>query len=155
MGANQLIGVEVSPARMELAKKLGLADHVLAADDNALEQILATTGGHSVEKSVDTSASGPGQLAIRAARSWGKTAFVGEGGVCNFAPSADIIHGQKTIYGSWVTSTWRMEALVERIVRWGIRPDALVTDTFSLQNADKAFALMAAGESGKVGVVFD
>jgi len=156
MGANQLIGVELSPARMELAKKLGLADHILAADDNALEQILSITGGHGVEKSVDTSASDPGrQLAIRAARSWGKIAFVGEGGVCNFAPSPDIIHGQKTIYGSWVTSTWKMEELVERIVRWRIHPDALVTDTFSLQNADKAFALMAAGESGKVGVVFD
>jgi len=48
-----------------------------------------------------------------------------------------------------------MEALVERIARWGIHPDELVTDTFSLQDADKAFALMAAGESGKVGVVFE
>lgn len=25
----------------------------------------------------------------------------------------DLMHDQKTIYGSWVTSTWRMEELVE------------------------------------------
>jgi threonine dehydrogenase-like Zn-dependent dehydrogenase len=47
-----------------------------------------------------------------------------------------------------------MEELVERIVRWNIHPDKLVTDTFALQDADKAFELMAAGKSGKVAIVF-
>lgn len=32
-------------------------------------------------------------------------------------PSSDMIHDQKTIYGSLVTSTWKMEELVERLVR--------------------------------------
>ena len=35
MGANQLIGVEVSDYRIELAKKLGLADVIVKADDAA------------------------------------------------------------------------------------------------------------------------
>jgi threonine dehydrogenase-like Zn-dependent dehydrogenase len=48
-----------------------------------------------------------------------------------------------------------MEELVERIVRWGIHPDRLVTDTFALRDADKAFALMAEGKCGKVAVVFE
>jgi len=156
MGAGKLIGVETEPARIDLAKKCGLVDVAIAAGDAALEQVLAATGGMGVEKAIDTSAANSGrQLAIRAARDWGKIAFVGEGGVCDFMPSPDIIHGQKTIYGSWVTSTWKMEELVERIVRWGIHPDKLVTDTFSLEDADKAFALMADGKSGKVAVVFD
>ena len=156
MGASKLIGVEASTPRMELAKRLNLVDAVFEANDKTLDKILALTGGNGVEKAIDTSASDAGrQLTIRATRDWGKIAFVGEGGVCNFAPSADIIHGQKTIYGSWVTSTWKMEELVERIVRWGIHPDALVTDKFTLEDADKAFALMAEGKSGKVAVVFD
>jgi hypothetical protein len=33
-----------------------------------------------------------------------------------------MIHDQKTLYGSWVTSTWRMEELVERLVRWNLHP---------------------------------
>jgi threonine dehydrogenase-like Zn-dependent dehydrogenase len=48
-----------------------------------------------------------------------------------------------------------MEELVERLVRWNIHPDTLVTHRFSLQDADKAYALMAKGDCGKVAVVFD
>ena len=156
MGANKLIGVEPSPKRRALAETLGLADVTLAPGDGALNEILALAGGNGVEKAVDTSASDLGrQLAIRATRPFGKIALVGEGGTVAFNPSPDLIHGQKTIYGSWVTSIWRMEELVERIVRWGIHPDRLVTDRFPLERAAEAYALMAAGDSGKVAVVFD
>ena len=156
MGANLLIGVERSEARIELAKSLGLADHVLLADETAEDEFRRLTGGRGGEKAVDTSASDAGrQLAIRATREWGKIAFIGEGGTVHFNPSPDIIHGQKSIYGSWVTSIWKMEDLVERIVRWGIHPDELVTHTFKLEDAAEAFALMADGNCGKVAVVFD
>jgi threonine dehydrogenase-like Zn-dependent dehydrogenase len=94
-------------------------------------------------------------LAIRAARSRGKIAFVGEGGTASFNPSPDIIHGQKAIYGSWVTNLWRMEELVERLVRWNIHPGDLITHRFKLEDAGKAFQLMADGRCGKVAVVFD
>jgi threonine dehydrogenase-like Zn-dependent dehydrogenase len=155
MGANQLIGVEFNDYRIELAKKLGLVDQVFKPGDDTLQQILAVTGGRGVERAIDASANDAGrQLAIRATREWGKIAFVGEGGTCNFNPSPDIIHGQKTIYGSWVTSLWRMEELVERLVRWNIHPEDLITDEFQLEKADEAYALMAGGNCGKVAVVF-
>jgi len=155
MGANQLIGVEMNDYRIDLAKKLGLVDHVFKPGDDTLEEILKVTGGHGVERAIDASASDPGRaLAIRATRQWGKIAFVGEGGTVHFNPSPDIIHGQKTIYGSWVTSLWRMEELVERLVRWGIHPEDLITDEFSLEQADEAYSLMAGGQCGKVAVVF-
>lgn len=156
MGANLTIGVEVKEDRRLMAKELGLADHVFAPNDETLQYILDLTGGHGVEKAVDCSANEGGRtLAIRATRPWGKIAFVGEGGTAHFAPSPDIIHGQKTIYGSWVTSLWRMEDLVERIVRWGIHPDQLVTHRFPLEKCAEAYALMASGDCGKVAVVFD
>ena len=155
MGANKLIGVEMNPQRIELAKKLGLVDEVFTPDE-AMDGIMRVTDGKGVERAIDASASDPGrQLAIRVTREWGKIAFVGEGGTCTFTPSPDIIHGQKTIYGSWVTSLWRMEELVERLVRWGIHPEDLITDEFSLEKAGEAYALMAAGNCGKVAVVFD
>lgn len=156
MGANQLIGVEMNDYRIALAQKLGLVDQVFKPGPDALEQILAATGGRGVERAIDASASDPGrQLAIRATRPWGKIAFVGEGGTCTFNPSPDIIHGQKAIYGSWVTSLWKMEELVERLVRWNIHPDALITHRFPLAEADAAYRLMASGACGKVAVVFD
>jgi threonine dehydrogenase-like Zn-dependent dehydrogenase len=72
-----------------------------------------------------------------------------------FNPSPDIIHAQKTIYGSWVTNIWRMEELVERIVRWNIHPEDLVTHRFTLDKASEAYALMADGKCGKVAIVSD
>ena len=156
MGANMTIGVEFKDERIEVAKKLGLIDYAFKPGEETLQKILDLTGGKGVEKAVDCSANDAGRaLAIRATREWGKIAFVGEGGTCNFNPSPDIIHGQKSIYGSWVTSIWKMEDLVERIVRWGIHPDKLVTHRFALKDADKAYALMASGDCGKVAVVFD
>ncbi|HKM03643.1 MAG TPA: zinc-binding dehydrogenase [Lachnospiraceae bacterium] len=155
LGANQLIGVELNEHRIELAKKLGLVDHVFKPGENTLQQILDVTGGRGVERAIDCSANDGGRhLALQATREWGKIAFVGEGGTCSFNPSPDIIHGQKTIYGSWVTSLWRMEELVERLVRWNIHPQDLITDEFELEQADVAYALMAGGNCGKVAVVF-
>ena len=156
MGANKLIGVEMNDYRIKLAKDLGLVDVVIKPGENALDEILAATGGMGAERAFDCSASDAGrQLAIRGTREWGKIAFVGEGNTCTFNPSPDIIHGQKTIYGSWVTSLWRMEELVERLVRWGIHPDQLITNEFPLEKAGEAYALMAGGQCGKVAVVFD
>ena len=156
LGANKLIGVEMNDYRIDLAKKLGLVDLVVKPGPDALDEILKATGGKGVERAIDASASDPGrQLAIRATREWGKVAFVGEGGTCTFNPSPDIIHGQKTIYGSWVTSLWRMEELVERLVRWNIHPEDLITHEFPLEKAGEAYSLMAGGKCGKVAVVFN
>ena len=147
MGANKVIGVDMDK---------GLCDHVLLSDGEALEKIKALTGGEGVERAVDCSGNTHGrQLAIRAARKWGKIVFIGEGGTVEFNPSPDIIHEQKTVYGSWVTNIWRMEELVERLVRWGIHPEDLVTHRFPLEKASEAFSLMAEGKCGKVAVVFD
>jgi len=156
MGADKLIGVETAQERIDLAEKLGLTDVAIKAGDGALAAIFEATGGRGVEKALDASASSAGRrLALQATRDWGKIAYVGEGGTVNFEPSADIIHGQKSIYGSWVTSTWKMEELVEKLVRWGVHPERLVTDKFRLEDAGAAFALMAGGKSGKVAVTFD
>ncbi|MDR1410950.1 MAG: zinc-binding dehydrogenase [Spirochaetaceae bacterium] len=156
MGARKLFGIEGNPYRVELADRLGLADKVLAPGPGNAGEILALTGGKGVERAFDASASDSGrQTAIRAARQWGKIAFIGEGNTASFNPSPDIIHPQKSIYGSWVTSIWLMENLVEELVRWDIHPDALVTHRFPLEKADEAYKLMAEGSCGKVAVCAD
>jgi threonine dehydrogenase-like Zn-dependent dehydrogenase len=156
MGASQLIGTDISDERIALAKQLGLVDVVVKASDSALQEVLEATGGRGCEKAFDCSASQSGRhLAIRGTRQWGDIAFVGEGGDCCFQPSPDIIHDQKKIHGSWVTSIWLMEELVERLDRWGIHPADLVTHKFALSEVAQAYQLMASGQCGKVAVVFD
>ena len=156
MGASMLIGTDTVPERLALAQELGLLDHAILADEHTVERVLDLTGGNGVERAVDCSGADPArQTAIRATRKWGRIVFIGEGGTVRFNPSPDIIHDQKSIYGSWVTNIWRMEELVERLVRWGVHPADLVTHRFALDRAGDAYALMAEGRCGKVAVVFD
>lgn len=156
LGANKLIGVENNPYRLQLAREMGLADVLLDSNEHTVEEILDLTGGHGVERAIDTSGADPArQIAIRATRAWGRIALVGEGGSVHFNPSPDLLHGQKTIYGSWVTSLARMETLVEELVRWNLHPEDLVTNRFSIDDVSKAYELMDTGKCGKVAVCFD
>jgi len=156
LGADKIFGIEAIAERIEIARKLKLFDAVLKAGPDNIAEIRQLTGGNGVEKSVDCSAdAGARQTCIQAARKWGKIVFLGEGGTVAFKPSEDIIHDQKTIYGSWVTSIWKMEELVERLVRWNIHPQDLITHRFPLEKVAEAYALMASGKCGKVAVCFD
>jgi threonine dehydrogenase-like Zn-dependent dehydrogenase len=156
MGAQKIIGTELISERIKIAKDLELFDEVLKAGPDNVRQVKDLTGGNGVERAVDCSANDKARLTcIQATRKWGSIVFLGEGGTVAFQPSPDIIHDQKTIYGSWVTNIWRMEELVERLLRWGIHPDELITHRFPLDQTDKAYELMASGKCGKVAVVFD
>ncbi len=156
MGATKLIGVDVVDERIELAKKLGIADLVLKADDSTLAKIKDATDGLGCESVVDCSGAPAGRLlSIQATRQWGKVAFVGEGNTVEFEPSRDIIHNQITVYGSWVTSVPHLEELVEKIGRWDMHPDITVTHTFPLNKADEAYDLMDQGKCGKVVIAPD
>lgn len=156
MGAQKIFGIEVIDERLSIAQDTGLFDKVIKNQDDNLKHILDLTSGYGVEKSIDCSANNKARLTcIQATRKWGKIVFLGEGGTCEFQPSRDIIHDQKTIYGSWVTNIWRMEELVERLVRWKIKPELLITHRFPLSEAGQAYSLMASGKCGKVAVVFD
>ena len=153
LGANKIIGIDISSERRDLALRLGMCDSVLAAGANNVDEIRELTGGLGVERAIDCSANAEARAtAIRATRKWGKVAMVGEGGTVTFNPSPDIIHDQKAIYGSWVTSIWLMEELVERLVRWNLHPEDIVTHRFPLDKADEAYSLMASGRCGKVAV---
>jgi threonine dehydrogenase-like Zn-dependent dehydrogenase len=154
-GATKVIGVDVVQERIALAERLGLADLVIKADEHAIERIREATDGLGCEVAIDCSGVSSGrQLAVRATRRWGRIAFVGEGGTVELNPSPDMIHDQKTVYGSWVTNLGNVEDLVERMPRWNMHPDVTCTHRFSLEKAGEAYHTMDEGKSGKVAIVF-
>jgi threonine dehydrogenase-like Zn-dependent dehydrogenase len=156
LGAHRIIGIDVVEERLQLALKLGLCDEALRSGPDNVAEVRGMTGGRGVERAIECSANDAARAtAIRATRKWGRIVFLGEGGRVEFNPSPDIIHDQKTIFGSWVTSTWLMEELVERLVRWNLHPADLVTHRFALDHVADAYALMASGKCGKVAVCFD
>ena len=154
LGARVVIGADVVPERVDLARRLGLVDHALAAGEDALEVVLRLTDGRGCEVAVDCSGSEAGRLlALQATRVWGRCAFVGEGGRVSFDVSPLLLHKQVTLYGSWVTSLRHMEDLLERLPGWGVHPEAIVTHRFPLEQAAEAYRVADAGRAGKVCLV--
>jgi threonine dehydrogenase-like Zn-dependent dehydrogenase len=156
LGAQRVIGVDVSAPRRDLARSLGLVDEALAADAGTDDAVAELTGGRGCEASVDCSGSPAGRLvALHGTRTWGRCAFVGEGNDVTFDVSQALIHPQITLHGSWVTSVGHMAALLEHLVRWRLHPADIVTDRFGLEQADQAYSTAAQGAAGKVSIVFD
>ena len=152
MGSPLVVGTDPSPERRELAVRLGAVHEAVAGTDEELAGLL----GDGAEVAVDCSGSGRGQLtALRHTRRWGRAALVGEGGQLSVDVSEVLIHRQLTVHGSWVTSTVRMAELLERLVRWDLHPERLVTATFALEDAAEAYRTADAATGGKVGVVWD
>ena len=139
------------PARRELALALNAVDEAVLGEDDDLRELL----GDGAEVSIDCSGSGAGQLtALRHTRRLGRVALVGEGAQLTVDVSEVLIHRQLTVHGSWVTSTWRMGELLDRLDRWGLHPETVVTDRFPLAEAEKAYAVADGGAGGKVGIVW-
>ena len=156
LGAGPVIGTDIAPQRLAVAVELGLVDHALLADDEAAARIADLTGGAGVEASVDCSGNAAARLlALRSTRTWGRCAFVGEGGQVTLDVSQELIHRQITLHGSWVTSLRHMSELLANLVRWRVRPETTVTDRFALADAGAAYRLADAGTSGKVAIVFE
>lgn len=156
LGVSTILGVDVTETRRELALSLGAVDHAIDGGAAALSEIQAFTSGYGCEVSVDCSgASSARLLALQGTRRWGRCVFVGEGNRVDFDVSQTLIHPQLTLYGSWVTSVGRMEQLVDRLVRWDLHPERIVTHRYSLEDAEEAYRLADKGSAGKVGFVMD
>ena len=156
LGSSLVIGVEAVKERRDLALRLGACDEVFDLGEAALGSVRERTQGRGADRAVDCTGDGRARaLAVRATARRGKIALVGEGGDLSLDPSPDLVHEQKTVYGSWVTSLWRMSDLVSLLARWQSHPEETVTDVFGLDEVSAAYDLMASRKSGKVAVLFD
>jgi len=154
LGASQVIGVDVSQSRIDLAQEMGLVDEAFLSGADTLDKIKSVTGGKGCEAAIDCSGVGSARkLALMATRQWGRCVFVGEGNDLTFDVSPLLIHPQITLFGSWVTSVPHMEELLERLSRWDLHPETTVTHRFSLPQAAEAYAVMDKGHCGKVVIV--
>ncbi len=157
MGAHRVIGLDVGAPRTGLALSLGAVDDAILADGDGpglVDQVLQLTAGRGCEVAVDCSGASAARIvALRASRADGRVVMVGEGGRLELDVSADLIHPQRRLIGSWVTSVPHMEDLLEHLVRWDLHPERTVTARFPLAQAGEAYATADAGAGGKVAVV--
>jgi threonine dehydrogenase-like Zn-dependent dehydrogenase len=155
MGAGPVVGTDVSAERLTLALELGLVDTAVHADDRAGDRLDELTSGRGFSATVDCSGHPTARhLALSRTATWGRCAFVGEGGTVGFDVSPLLIHKQVTLHGSWVTSVGHMADLLGHLDRWRLHPETTVTDTFALDDAGAAYALADRGTAGKVVITF-
>ncbi len=149
----RVIGFDVTPERMDLARSLGIE---VAAGDDPRATLMEASGGMGFDVALECSGNADARkLALEVARRWGRVVFVGEGGSLSVDVSPLIIHPQLTVSGSWVCSIGQMEELVELLVRWDLRPDRMVTHRFEVTDAEEAYRLADSGAAGKIAIVFD
>jgi threonine dehydrogenase-like Zn-dependent dehydrogenase len=154
LGARRVYGVEVSSLRQNWAAGLGIFDAVLPADESSGRQLAEATAGKGCSRVIECSGNVHGRsTAVAGAAEWGRISFVGEGGRLDTEVSDLLLHKQLTIFASWVTSLQDMERLTVDLVRWGLRPEVIVSDRFGLDEAEEAYALAAGASAGKVVIV--
>ncbi len=154
LGSQHIIGSDPTPGRRALAQKLGAVDVALDASDATADAVRETTDGRGVDVAIDCSGAGAATAAaVDACARWGRCVLVGEGARVTLDVSPQLIHRHLTMIGSWVTSTVRMAELLDRLARWQLHPDQIVTACFPLEQVSEAYAAADRGEDGKVAVV--
>ena len=154
-GAKRIIGVDMLPERLAMAKQLGVMDHGYLATTEGLPQIIAELTHGGADVALDCSGNAAGRLlALQSTADWGRVVYIGETGKVEFEVSADLMHHQRRIIGSWVTSLFHMEKCAHDLTDWKLWPRNAITHRFSLEQAGDAYALMASGKCGKVVINF-
>src|SRR5216110_1808145 len=154
MGA-RVIAVDIAPERLALARELG-AEHVVNAKDaDPVKAIHDLTRGDGAETTMDCSGSSEGRLgALQSAGTWGRVAFVGEGGQTTIDISKHMLRRQLTVHASWTFSAVGQEECARFIADRKIPLKRLLTHRFRLEQADDAYRLFDTQTTGKGVFVF-
>jgi S-(hydroxymethyl)glutathione dehydrogenase / alcohol dehydrogenase len=162
VGADKIIGVDVNPARRAIAEQFGMTDFVDVNEvgvGNVVEKVVALTGGGADYSFDATGNTDVMRQALECChRGWGQSIIIGvaEAGKEISTRPFQLVTGR----------TWKGTAFggargrtdTPKIVDWymdkKIEIDPLITHTMPLEDINKAFDLMHAGESIRSVVVF-
>ncbi len=152
-GARIVYGTDISDYRLDLAKKMG-ADVVLNPKRDDIDaRILADTDGEGVDVLLEMSGAPSAiQQGFRLLRPGGEVAMLGlPPGPVEFDFNKLLIFKGATVHGIIGRKLWETWYQMRGLVRSGaVNLMPLVTHRFSLEEYEKAFELMASGQSGKI-----
>ena len=151
-GAERIIGIDLEPAKFDLARQLGATEFLNPKDvDDVVAAIVETTDG-GVDYSFECigNVEVMGQALACAARGWGQSIIIGVAG------AGEEIHARPFLL---VTGrTWKgtafggtrgrtqLPGFVDRYMAGRIKLDEMVTETLPLEEINTAFEHMHAGE---------
>jgi len=151
--ARSIYATDVSPYRLDLAKKMGADLALNAIKENVVEQILAATDGEGVDILLEMSGAPSAiEQGFALLKTGGEAALLGVApGPFTFDWNHHIVFKAARVYGISGRKLWETWYQSRGLVRSGavdLRP--VVTHRFQLEDFEKAFATMASGESGKI-----
>ncbi|MGX1881906.1 Zn-dependent alcohol dehydrogenase [Streptomyces sp. NPDC055287] len=158
-GAGQIVAVDVSPEKEELARAAGATDFVIASETTARE-IRKLTGGQGADVAIECVGRA---VTIRTAwdstRRGGRTTVVGIGGKDQQVTfnALEIFHFGRTLSGCVYGNSdpaRDLPVLAEHIRAGRLDLGSMVTEQIGLDGIPAAFDNMLAGKGGRALVVF-
>jgi len=147
------IAADTSAYRRALAEKLGAWPALDPTSCDVARTILDLTHGTGADIALDCSPSHETlTAALDCVRCFGRVGLVGEKSDCVINPSNHFLRKEITAIGSWYYNPSDYVEIMA-LYRRGLNVEDIVTHRFPLQDADKAFATFASGQSGKVLIV--
>lgn len=152
-GAAAVYAIDINPAKLDLAKKLGADETFLAGDARLVDDIRKRTGGEGVDVLLEMSGN-PAAIdqGLQMTRNGGRMALLGlpsDAITINLAERI-IFKGLTVlgINGRRMFETWYQTQALVKSGRIDLKP--VITHVLPLAQFDRAFELMRNGEAAKV-----
>ena len=158
-GAARIVAIDLEPAKLELARRLGATDAIDAREPDAAERVRALTGGgvdHGFEMAGSIKAL---ELAWNATRRGGTTTTAGLPHPSQrlALPATQLVAEERTLRGSYVGScvpSRDVARYVELYRRGRLPVDRLMSETIRLDDINAGFDRLAEGRTVRQIVAF-
>ncbi len=161
VGARQIIGIDINPGRVELAKKFGMTDFINPKEvDDIVEAIVELTkGGADYTFECIGNVNTMRQALESCHKGWGESIIIGVAGAGQEISTRPFQLVTGRVWRGTAFGGARGRTDVPTIVDWfmegKINIDDLITHTMPLNEINNAFDLMHKGESIRSVVIYD
>jgi threonine 3-dehydrogenase len=157
-GAASVYAIDVNPAKLELAKRLGADATFLSTKSGLVDEIKELTNGDGVDVLLEMSGSGVAiDQGLQMVRNGGTAALLGiPSDNININLAERIIFKGLTVLGingRRMFETWYQTQALVKSGRVDLRP--IITHVLPYRQFDRAFELMRTGEAAKIVLDFD
>jgi len=145
----RVIALDVDAHRLELARSFGADATVDPSATDVPEAVAALTAGRGVQIAIETSgASVAASAALASLAVWGRLCLVGLGSTLELDVAANLSR-QVTVMTSWTMSSIAQQDCADFVVERGLDVDRLFTHTWTLDQAEQAYATFDRQAAGK------
>lgn len=159
--SGRVLAVDLSPARLEIARRYGATDTIDASREDPVARILEETDGQGADYTFEaTGIVGVMRQAVEAARmGWGLCTVLGvagKGETLGIVPRL-LITGRRVQGGSFGGARGRTHVpqLVDRYMKGELDLDGFISHRLTLDEVNRGFELMEAQDGIRSVIVFD